>query len=394
MNRYCIIGNGPSGIEAALAIRQTDTTGSIDIISGSHHPYYYRPKLIDFIKEELSPEKLYIYKDEFFSSRQINQHLGQTITKIDTSNRSLTVDSGAAYQYDKLLFATGAAPFFPRIDNGQVDGVFTLRGIDDAQRIRTYCKGVRHIVISGAGLLGLETAHALSHYCENITVIETEGFLLNRQLDQAGAVLLLKLLEQKGLSFIFRDCVSSVNGNNRIESVTLKSGAIIQADVMLVSAGVRSNIKLAKDSGVRTERGIVVDNFMRTSAEGIYAAGDCCEYNGRCYGLWAVAREQGRIAGLNMAGAETGYSGSIPSTVLKVTGIDLFSAGDFNAVEGNVLVRSMDDRYIRIVVKEDKPVGAIVIGDSDIAKLTQKVMSGKGTGEEIKAALLSRDSLK
>lgn len=381
---HLIIGSGVAGIEAALAIREKDPNAGISIISASKYPFYYRPRLIDFIKDSLSPEKIYAYKDSFWSEKGISVQLDTCISTIDHAARSIIDDAGKHYQYDKLLLAVGASPNIPAMENYHLEGVFTLRGIHSADRIRTYCRGKKHLVIAGGGLLGVETAHALKNYCEKITVIDVASCLLPRQLDEHGAETLQKILEERGLRFLFRDCVKTVKGKDHIEGVVLSSGTELEADALVISAGVHPNIEIAAQSGLAVRKGIVVDNNLKTSVGDVYAAGDCIEHHEMTYGLWNISKEQGRLAGLNMAGESNEYKGSIPSASLKVTGIDLYSAGDYSLASDNALLLEEVGKYAKIIYNGNVPVGAVVIGDSDIAKAARKAMSGKMDAAELK----------
>lgn len=382
--RYCIIGNGTAGIDAALAIKQKNNDSEITVLSSSKYPYYFRPKLIDYIKEDMLPEKLFIYKDEFYESKKITISLDTLIESIDPAGCSVKDEKGKKYAYDRLLLALGASPFIPPVVDCSLKGVFSLRGIQDAERIKSYCRGKKNIVLSGGGLLGLETAYALKGYCDMITVVDMNACLLNRQLDSGGAALLRKSLEARGLSFALDDCVDKVTGKDAIESIILKSGREVKADALIISAGVRPNVSLAAEAGITVNRGIVINDHMETSAAGIYAAGDCAEHNGIIYGLWTVAKEQGRIAGLNMAGDNAIYAGTVPSTMLKVSGIDMYSAGTYDDTAGESLVSSAPDKYLKIVYSGETPLGIIVIGDQEAIRIAQKVMSKRAPIDDFK----------
>ncbi len=373
---YLIIGNGVAGTEAALAIRKTDAQGDITIITESTRLFYYRPKLIDYIAGETSVEKFTLFKEEHYAKNRITHVFGTRIASVDAAGRRVTDTAGKSYPYDRLLLATGADPVRPPIEGASLEGVFTLRGIDDADRIMAYCAKQDDIVVVGGGLLGLETANSLRRFAKNITVVEYFAWLLPRQLDREGGLMLRAMLEQKGLSFALGESVASINGNGRVESVTLKSGGMIPAGAVIISAGIKGRSELARSAGADINKGIVVDEFMRTSVTDVYAAGDPVEHQGCLYGIWPAAREQGRVAGLNMAGAETPYSRTLMANILKITGIDLYSAGDFNREDAENYTCATDGSYKKYI-QSGKPLGAIVLGDPEAMKIAQKVMEGK-----------------
>jgi nitrite reductase (NADH) large subunit len=382
--KHVIIGNGVAGTEAALAIRKSDAQASITVVSESPHHYFYRPRVIEYLAGETTTDKLVIYKQDFYDKNRIETRLGTRVTDILTGEHVVLDAKGTRLEWDRLLIATGARSFMPPVRGSDLAGVFTLRGISDADLILDYAKGVEHVAVIGGGLLGLEAAYSLSRLGKTVTVIEFFQWLLPRQLDQAGGRILLEMLESKGLSFILGDSVASIEGDGRVGRLVLKSGKEVQAGMVLVSAGIRCSIDLAKAAGIETNTGIIVDDHLRTSAPGVFAAGDPVEHRGKVYGIWPAAREQGRIAGLNMAGIETAYEGTIMANSLKITGIDLFSAGDFNAKECEILVSEGAGSYRKLCVDLSNPLGAIVLGDPEAVKVAQKIMEGKAKPEEMK----------
>ena len=261
--KYLVIGNGAAGADAALALRQNDPAGEILMLSESAHPHYYRPKLIDYLSEDILAEKLYILRNEALAEKNIQVALSTKVAAVNAQTKTVTAELGKTFSYDKLLLAVGASPFVPPTEGMPLPGVFSLRDIEDADRIKTWCRGKKHIVISGGGLLGIETANALKGFCEKITVVEMASCLLSRQLDAEGGGLLRKFLEKKGLSFCLDDCVNSVSGNGTLEHVHLRSGKILDADAMIVSAGIRANVVLAKRAGLAVGKGIIVDSTMK-----------------------------------------------------------------------------------------------------------------------------------
>ena len=382
--KYLIIGNGVAGTEAALAIRKNDSDGEITIISQSEHLFYYRPRLIDYLAGEMSLDKFTVYKSQFYGRMNIKNVLRTQIVKIAPHENSVISKDGNRYGYDKLLLATGADCFVPLIDGVNKKGVFSLRGVEDADRIRGYCQDISDVVIIGGGLLGLETANSLRKLGKKVTVIEVFDRLLPKQLDYEGADLLKNLLEEKGLSFVFPDMVVAVQGENRVENVVLKSGNQLRAGAVVICAGIRGRDKLAREANIEVEKGIVVNDTMQTSKEDIYCAGDPIEHDGKLYGLWPPAKEQGRIAGLNMVGVSTKYQGTVCSSTLKVTGIDLYSAGDFNSEDGEVLLSKDRNSYRKFVLRNNQAIGAIVVGDQEAISVVSDVFEGNTSPEEFK----------
>ncbi len=382
--KYLIIGNGVAGTEAALAIREKDSDGEITMISESENLFYYRPKLIDYLAGEVTLDKFTVHKREFYEKRNIQNVLGTKVVEIVPDENIVVTEDGTKYGYNKLLIATGADCLIPPIDGIDQRGVFDFRGVKDADSIKEYCKDVTDVVVLGGGLLGLETAYSLRKSGKRVAVIEIFDRLLPKQLDDEGAGLVKRLLEEKGVSFVLPDSVLGIEGENKVENVVLKSGQQIGAGAIVICTGIRGRVELAKEASVEVAKGIVVNDHMRTSKENMYCAGDPAEHKGRLSGLWNPAREQGRMAGLNMAGVPTRYRGTVDSSALKITGIDVYSAGDFDAEDAEVLISRNQNVYRKFVLRDNQPVGAVVVGDSEAIKAAASVFEDKGTVEEFR----------
>jgi len=382
--RYLIIGNGVAGTEAAIAIRKKDPDGEIRILTESGLPYYYRPRVIEYLADEAGVDKLIIHKPDFYEKNRIEVLLNTRVSRLLPKEHMVVDDKHVEHQYDRLLLATGARSFVPPIKGSQLKGVFTLREIADADSIKEYCKDLKNLAVIGGGLLGLETAHSIARLGKRVTVIEFCKWLLPRQLDERGGAVLMRMLEEKGLSFVLDDSVLSMEGDGAVERISLKSGGEVAAGAVVIAAGIRCRMELALEAGIEAKNGIIVDDHMRTSASDIYAAGDPIEHRGRVYGIWPAAQEQGRIAGLNMAGQETPYAGTIVSNTLKITGIDLYSAGDFNAPNCEMLVSEGDSSYKKLLLNINDPVGAIVLGDAEAVRIARKVIDRKADPGEMK----------
>ncbi len=242
-----------------------------------------------------------------------------------------------------------------------------MRHIDDALGLRDYVRhnDCKHAVVLGGGLLGLEAAHALTRIGVRVTVVDRNPWILNRQLDTEGGTLLVQILRELHMEVVLSGEAARILGDDHVEGVELKDGRILECDLLLVSAGVRPDTALAKAAGLSVERGVVVDDEMRTSDPAIYAAGDLAEHRGIVYGIWPASVEQAKIAAANAVGDHQIYEGTVPVTQLKVVGVDLFSLGDFNATEEDEEIRLMeaeDRRYRKLVISEGKIKGAIILG--------------------------------
>ncbi len=376
--RYVIVGNGPAGVEAALAVRKSDQTGVIDIITCSSSLYYYRPGLVEHLNGEGDLSKLVMFKQDFYEEKKITNILGRPVEGIGVSECMVYGSNGVKIVYDRLLIATGSSPFVPPIIGVENEGVFTLRTMRDAERIGSYVLGKKSVIVIGAGLLGLEIAYNLSRSVSRVTVIESEDRLLPRQLDCDGADVLEKCLLSLKIDILKKDRVREIKpGPGKLLSVYTEGGAGIECCAVVVCAGVKPDTSLAINSGIKAGKGIEVDRFFRTSSENIYAAGDAAEFDGRTFGYWSMSRRQGTLAGDNMTGASNDYKPERGNTVLKIAGIDVFSAGELDVEGSSSTVVNQGSVYKRLDVLDGKITGIAVIGDSDTARLSQKAFEKK-----------------
>ena len=362
-----IIGNGVAAINTARAVLNHQPTADVTVFSEEPYLYYPRPKLWDFLPGKLSLDDLYFYPASWYEEHGIDVHLGQKVTAIDPEGRSVTLSNGQAVRYDRLLLANGGFPFVPPIENAGNAGVFTLRNIADALAIRAYAEQAQSALVIGGGLLGLESARGLRDLGLAVTVIEIAPWLLPKQLDQAGANVLMRTFESMGIRTITEAICQEIDGEDRATGVFLKDKQRISGELILISAGIRCDTALAVNAGLQVNRGVVVNEHMQTSAPDIYAAGDVCEFHGRCYGIIPAAIEQARVAGANLGGqTDVRYAGTIPSNTLKVAGIDLTSVGVINPPDESYQEFRASDpaqgRYKKLVVKDNKLVGAILLG--------------------------------
>lgn len=391
MKRYLIVGNGVAGTTAAERIRQTDVEGRITILTDEDVPFYYRIRLNEIVTGELDEERLLAKKRSWYVDQNIDLRLGTPVEGGDPEGGWLVSSNDTRWPYDELLIATGSHAFIPPIKGAEIPGVFALRSLHDARRIKSYAGGIEEVVLIGGGLLGLEAGNALRKLGKTITVVEFFPRLLPRQLDVEGGARLQGIMEEMGFAFRLGTKTRAILGESRVEGVELEGGETLSAQMVIVSAGVRPNLDLARAIGLETDKGIKVDDHLRTSRSHVYAAGDVAEYRGMPYGIWPAAMEQGRIAGSNMAGAEALYRGSTPANTLKVVEVDLAAAGDIDAEnEREALKKAADGVYKKIVLEEDRIVGCIMLGDTRGFNQVTRWMAGK---ESVSAVRTEIDQL-
>jgi len=380
--KHVIVGNGVAGVTAAQSIVRADPSAEVHIFGAEPYPYYRRPLLWEFIAGQIEQDELTFRPPEWYAQRGIHLHLGVRATTLDPAAHRLTLADGSQADYDRALLATGGRPFVPPCEGTDKEGVFTLRTLDDARAIKAYAQQVATAVVIGGGLLGLETARALHTAGLDVTVVEFFPYLLPRQLDQEGAQVLQSLLEAQGLRVITGATTEAVLGDVCADCIRLKDLRIVGGDLVLFSTGIRSEVSLAQEAGLEVNRGIVADGHLQTSAEDIFAAGDAAEFDGRVYGIIPPAIEQARVAAANMvAPGSTIYTGTLPTTTLKVAGAELTSLGEC-VVEGDeyTQLRHADPaagHYRKFVLRDGRIVGAILLNDKERTKpITQLVERG------------------
>ena len=376
MKKYLIIGNGAAGTTAAEYIRKTDSGGHITLITGETFPFYSRIRLPDYLCGKIEKDDLILKDMAWHTEQAINLLTGTNIKEIDFQRKKAVTDKGKEYAYDCLLLATGSVSFIPPVKGSDKKNVFSLRTVEDAENLLMLDKNIKDLVLIGGGLLGLEAGSAMMQAGKNVTVVEFFDRLLPRQLDYEGADRLRVLLEDMGLMFRLGQATEEIMGKDSVQGVRLKSGETLKADVVLFSAGVRSNLSLVGNSGMKTDRGIVVNEQMQTSLQDVYAAGDAAQYDGVNFCIWPEAVDQGRVAGINMAGGNANYVNNPPSNILKVAGIALASAGDID-VDSNYKsdIISSEKVYKKIVNDNNgKIIGCIMLGDTkDFNKILKNI---------------------
>ncbi|RVQ65763.1 NAD(P)/FAD-dependent oxidoreductase [Croceicoccus ponticola] len=373
--RLVVIGNGMAGCRAVEEILARDSTRfDVTIFGAEPRVNYNRIMLSPVLAGEKSFEEIVINGQDWYDDNGIALVSGDPVTGIDRKNRKVVTRGGRIEGYDTLLIATGSDPFIIPIPGKDLDGVVTFRDLDDVDKMLAAAEkgdangGAGNAVVIGGGLLGLEAAHGLSLRGMRVTVIHLMPTLMERQLDEAAGYLLKAELESRGQTILTSANTKEIVGNDgKVAAVLLEDGTIIPADIVVMAAGIRPATGLARAAGLEVERGIMVDDHMVTSDPDVLAVGECVQHRGLCYGLVAPLWEMCRSLADHATDQPSGYGGSVTSTKLKVSGIDLFSAGDFSGGDGceDIVMRDASRGiYKRVVVKDDRIVGAVLYGDT------------------------------
>jgi nitrite reductase (NADH) large subunit len=366
--KLVIVGNGVAGTTTARLVAERDGQVEITLFTDEPYLYYPRPRLINLLAGEVEENAMPQYPIEWYRERRIGVQIGHPVVSIDPDLHRITLQDTSNVKYDQLVIATGAASFVPHFTGSEMKGVHTLRSLCDALVLRSMARVAKHTVILGGGLLGLDLATAIRTNGTQVTVIEMMPHLLPRQLDEEGAQLLTRLITDRGVEVITNDSCASISGQEQVQQVTLKSGRVLSADLVIVSAGITPNIGLTKAAGLLCNRGIVVDEHLRSSAADIFAVGDVTEFNGRTWGIIPAALAQAKVAAAAICGDNSvTYHDIVPSTTFKVTGIDLTSIGEVNPQgDGFKELRQLDNAaktYKKLVLSNGFVIGAILLGD-------------------------------
>jgi nitrite reductase (NADH) large subunit len=395
--RLVVIGNGMAGIRTLEELlKMSHHEYDITVFGAEPQPNYNRILLSPVLSGEMAFHDTVLNDWSWYKDNRIKLHAGKLVTKIDRQRCVVETEDGLAVPYDRLLIATGSNPIMLPIPGMNLPGVIAYRSIDDVEKMLAAAKVSKRAVVIGGGLLGLEAANGLALQGMEVSVVHLCDWPMERQLDKVGGGLLKEALEKRGLKFYMSRQTESVLGIDKVRGLRFKDGEEINADLVVMAAGIRPNIALAKSAGIHCERGIVVNDTMQTYDPKIYSVGECVQHRGQTYGLVAPLFEQAKVAANHLA--EYGrmrYEGSSVSTKLKVTGIDLFSAGDFNAGpqdEELLLQDSARGVYKKLVLRDNKLRGAVMYGDTvdgpwyfqmlrngtDISEMREHILFGQG----------------
>jgi len=378
-----IVGSGPVGMQLAHELSLREIEVPIVIYGSEPVQPYNRVRLSDYLAGDLYRDALTIAESQSVNSN-IEYRYNCAIEWIDKKSKTVTDVTGRVQRYSKLILVTGSTPFMPLIGNRHYKGVYTFRTLAEADELLSRKMRTRHTVIIGGGLLGLETARAMQKYNTEITIIEHNQWLMMQQLDEQGGKTLAEFVKDQGMRAITGDSVVSVTGNHRVEGVTLRSGIHIKCDTLIVAAGVRPNISLARDAGLVCHKGIRINSQLETSEKDIYAIGECSEYKGYVYGLVKPGLEQAAVLADRIAGGDSKYNGSVCMTKLKVISQSVFSAGRTgvdeeagSTVREYVYADKEAGLYRKIRVFGNRIIGAISVGEWHESMLVNEAIEHK-----------------
>lgn len=387
--KLVLIGNGMAGVNCIEQIlKLVPNRYDITIFGSEPHPNYNRIMLSSVLAGDADMNDIVINSWDWYRENNIILHAGHTVSNIDTKRKIVSTESGIQVPYDDVIIATGSLPFMLPLPGADKKGVIAFRDIKDCETMMETAKKYKKAVVIGGGLLGLEAARGLLNLNMEVSVVHSNKILMNRQMDETGGIMLQKELQQQGMKFLLGKKTEKILGKERVTGLRFTDGSEESADLVVMAIGIKPNMAMAKKSGIEVNRGILVNDFMETNIPNVYSVGECVEHRGISYGLVAPLYEQAAVLAKKLAGLETeGYHGSVVSTKLKVSGVDVFSAGQFLDDVDTRAVRVQDEFggvYKKVVIQNGKVVGAVLFGDiSDGARLFAMIRSGEDvTGKE------------
>lgn len=374
MKHFVIVGNSAAGIASVEAIRAKDKTSKVTIISDEAYPAYCRCLISYYLAGEVKEDKLIYRSENFYKENNITLILQQKAERVDVKKNRVILTDKTHIEYDSLLIATGSRAKFPQLPGIRKHNVFGLRTLKDAKGIDGQIPVVQTVAVIGGGLIGLKAAYALKKRKLDVKVIVKSEHILSQMLDEVAAQIVQNRLAENGMEIITATDVSEIIGNGDIKAVKLETGKVIGCSLVIVAKGVEANLDLVKDTAIEKTQGIRVNKYLETTIPNIFAAGDVCETFDLTLGqptqnaLWPLAIEQGRIAGMNMAGEKISYPGSVGMNSIEFFGLPIISLGLYKTNrEGDYEVISSIDlkanRYKKLILKDNRLVGAVLVGE-------------------------------
>jgi nitrite reductase (NADH) large subunit len=396
--KLVLVGNGMAGVRCIEEILKLDPTGfEITIFGSEPHVNYNRILLSSILQGSTSFGDITLHDREWYEHHQINLFTGETVIEIDKHLQVVETDQHRMVSYDYLIIATGSVPFSLPIPGTDKQGVVTFRTMEDCQKMIEISKKNKKAVVIGGGVLGLEAAKGLLNLGMDVNVVHIGSYLMERQLDETAARMLQEELESQGMKFLFQKETKEIVGDIGAKGVIFKDGTKVEANLIVMAAGVRPNVQLAQNSGIETNRAILVNDYMETSETNIYAVGECVEHRGMVYGLVQPLYEQGKVLAKRICGIESqGYEGSVLSTQLKISGIDLFSVGAIHDKNSSIQSIKIYDEvqrvYKKVVFQDHRIIGAVLFGDTkERTKLLDMILKHQDVSDIFKVSFFAQE---
>ena len=393
--RIVIVGGSIAGHTAADVARELDPDCRITLVTDERHRFYNRLNLTRYLSDEVARDELFDFSDRWYADHQVDVLTEARVIAFDPVARRVVLANGIECAYDALILAHGSSASVPPFHRPDLGGVFLLRTLEDADAILAACRPGTRAAVIGGGVLGLEAAYGLVKHGASVTVFELAPHLMPRQLDADAAALFAELVKEKGITPVTEVRIQSLLGRDRVEGLLLADGRRFDADLVVVSTGIKPNVDWLERGGLECGRGILVDDRMRTSAGDVYAAGDVVEWRGQVVGLWANAIEQAEVAAANAVGKAAAFAGFVPVTILKCLGIPLFSVGGVPAAGGDVASQRVLDPvsrvYRRVIFRNGLPVGAILLNTTEGMAEMKKLVEGAAQIERLSRSVLAAE---
>ncbi|HDR7589748.1 FAD-dependent oxidoreductase [Bacillus mycoides] len=358
---FIIIGSGVAAVNAAKTIREYDKESNIFIFGEEPSLPYRRIKLSKDLYSDLHSEKVLIKKQKWYQDNRISVFTNTKVVKIDTNEQFIITFNKEEFSYYKLLICTGANNRRLKINGTNKKNIFTIRDMQEADKLKEYLEDKESIVTIGGGVQGIETAWSILKAGKKVSIVEVAPLLMRRQLDTKSSLLLKQKIESEGVKVYLNASIDSILGEETVTGIKMNGNNQINCNSIVYSIGITPNTKLVHDTAIKLNRGIVVDEKMRTNIESVYAAGDVAEVNDEIEGLWGTALEQGRVAGSNMVSKTAIYKKEIPTTIFNAFNVSLFSIGFVNEEQCDATIVEEDgkEKYTRLFIKDNKIVGVI-----------------------------------
>ena len=398
--KYLIIGNSAGGIGAAEAIREVDREGSLTIVSDEPYPAYSRPLISKYLSRERHLDTMLYRPADFYTRNNITPLLGKEVKQLRLDSHTAELEDGQVFLWEKLLLATGGMPIFPRIPGSDKRGVFTFATLGDAKAIDEVLDKANRAVVIGGGLIGVSLTQALKKRGVAVTLVEMKERILNTVLDEQGSLMAEETIGRAGVDIVTGHTVTEIVGKGKVVGAVLDDGKEIRCNLVVVAIGVSPRLGLAQGVKIKVNRGIVVDRYMTTSHADVFCCGDAAEAYDFVYGtnrvipIWPGAYIGGRVAGYNMAGKKTEYQGGTAMNSLNYFGLDIASAGMVIPPEGDgceVLSRRDSAGYRKVVLRDDRLVGMIFVGNIEKSGMVFGLMRDQVNVKGFRQVLLADD---